>query len=64
MLCFTEAERGGSLKHAIRAREAAEAKNDTTTTKVPGNGGGTHPLSLKNYAFFIIVISAYMYVPL
>lgn len=68
VLCFTEAERGGSLKHAIRARQAGAKNNGTTlaptTTVVPGNGGGTDPLSLKNYVFFIIVISAYMYVPL
>lgn len=35
-----------------------------TTTKVPGNGGGTDPRSSINYVFFIIVVSAYVYVQL
>lgn len=30
VLCFTEAERGGSLKHAIRARQAGAKENGTT----------------------------------
>lgn len=63
VLCFTGAESGGSFKHAIRVRAAGKTINATTTTG-PGNGCGTDPLSLKNYAFFIIVISAYMNVPL
>lgn len=67
VLCFTGAESGGSFKHAIRVRAAGKTINATTlppTTTGPGNGCGTDPLSLKNYAFFIIVISAYMNVPL
>lgn len=67
VLCFTGAESGGSLKHAIRVRSDGAAINTTTrapTTTGPGNGCRTDQLSLKNYVFFIIVISAYMYVPL
>lgn len=67
VLCFTGAESGGPLKHAIRVRSDGAAINTTTrapTTTGPGNGCRTDQLSLKNYVFFIIVISAYMYVPL
>lgn len=55
VLCFTEAESGGSLKHAIRVRSDGAAINTTTrapTTTGPGNGCRTDQLSLKNYVFF------------
>lgn len=63
--CFTGAESGGSLKRADNKGVTPIANHTTTlatTTKVPGNGGGTDPASLINHVFFIIVIGAYMYV--
>lgn len=62
MLCFIEVECGGLFKYVIRVCEVVEVKNDIIIIKVLGNGGGIDFLLLKNYVFFIIVISVYMYV--
>lgn len=68
VLCLTRAEGEDPPKVASTAHPDHGLANRTaiiaTTTKAPGNGGGTDPLSLINYVFFITVFSAYMYVQL
>lgn len=70
VLCLTRAEH--VCKDPTKGDKTANPDHDlancttttTTTIKSPENGGGTDPVSLINYVFFITVFSAYMYVQL
>lgn len=66
MLCLTRAGGKDQPEVGNTANPDHGRANRTTTiattTKAPGNGGGTDFVSLINYVFFITVFSAYMYV--